>query len=135
MEEEKFIIRKTDAEWKAQLSDEEFQVLRKKGTERPFTGNYNKHTETGKYLCKGCGEDLFISENKFESGCGWPSFDNEITGDKIRKEADTSHGMSRIEIACNKCGSHLGHLFNDGPTTTGKRYCVNSLSIDFSKNA
>ena len=133
MKEKKFIIRKTDKEWKAQLTNDEFHVLRKKGTERPFSGKYNAHFESGNYCCKGCGEELFNSENKFESGCGWPSFVNEVTGNKVKHEKDYTLGMARTEILCAKCGSHLGHIFNDGPTSTGMRYCVNSLSIDFTR--
>lgn len=133
MKEKKFIIRKSEKEWESQLTQDEFHVLRNKGTERPFSGKYNVHFESGNYCCKGCGEELFNSENKFESGCGWPSFDDEIIGDKVQKEEDNTHGMTRTEILCKKCGSHLGHIFNDGPTSTGLRYCVNSLSLDFKK--
>jgi len=132
MDEKNFIIRKTEDEWKAELTSEEFDVLRRKGTERPFTGEFNDHSEKGTYTCKGCGEDLFTDDQKFDSGCGWPSFDAEIKG-KVAKTSDTSHGMRRVEILCNKCGGHLGHIFNDGPTETGVRYCVNSVSLDFKK--
>lgn len=131
MDEKKFIIRKTDDEWREKLTEEEFKILRKKGTERPFTGALNDHYETGIYTCKGCGEELFDSDQKFNSGCGWPSFDGELPGDKVYKQTDNSLGMRRVEILCNKCGGHLGHIFNDGPTESGLRYCVNSLSIDF----
>jgi methionine-R-sulfoxide reductase len=122
---------KTEEEWKKQLSDEQFYVLRQKGTERPFTGKYYKTDDQGVYSCAACGNELFTSDMKFDSDCGWPSFDREILGDKIITQVDTSHGMIRTEIMCAKCGGHLGHLFDDGPTDTGKRYCVNSLSLNF----
>lgn len=125
-------IHKTDEEWKKTLSPEQFYVLREKGTERPYTGKYNLHFEKGIYKCAACGYELFNSGQKFESHCGWPSFDNEIgNGERIKKIKDTSHGMIRTEIVCAKCGGHLGHIFDDGPTSTGMRYCVNSVSIDF----
>jgi peptide-methionine (R)-S-oxide reductase len=123
---------KTDEEWKKELTPEQYEVLRKKGTERPFTGKYNDHDQKGFYTCAGCGTELFSSEQKFNSHCGWPSFDNELGGgDKVKKVKDLSHGMIRTEIVCAKCGGHLGHLFDDGPTSTGQRYCVNSLSLGF----
>lgn len=124
-------VKKTEAEWKAQLSEMEFEVLRNKGTERPFTGAYHDHFETGKYVCAGCGNDLFTSDTKFDSHCGWPSFDEAIKGSVIYKK-DSSYGMERIEVMCAKCEGHLGHVFDDGPTeTTGQRYCTNSISIKF----
>jgi methionine-R-sulfoxide reductase len=123
---------KTEEEWKKTLSEEQYYVLREKGTERPFTGKYNMHFEKGVYKCAGCGYELFTSDQKFESHCGWPSFDNEIGGgERIKKIKDVSHGMVRTEIVCARCGGHLGHIFDDGPTKTGMRYCVNSLSVDF----
>jgi peptide-methionine (R)-S-oxide reductase len=123
---------KTEEEWKKTLSEEQYYVLREKGTERPFTGKYNMHFEKGVYKCAGCGYELFTSDQKFESHCGWPSFDNEIGGgNRIKKIKDVSHGMVRTEIVCARCGGHLGHIFDDGPTKTGMRYCVNSLSVDF----
>jgi peptide-methionine (R)-S-oxide reductase len=125
-------INKTDAEWKSQLSDEQYRILRKKGTEMPFTGIYNSHSETGLYYCAGCEAPLFKSEAKFDSGCGWPSFDASIKGN-VNYNLDKSHGMLRTEIICESCGGHLGHVFNDGPTATGTRYCVNSASLDFKK--
>ncbi len=128
---EEFPYQLSDEEWKAKLSDEEYAVLREKGTERPFTGKLNMHFEDGSYNCKGCGELLFNSDSKFDHGCGWPSFDKEIEEGKIREVSDYSHGMIRTEIVCANCGGHLGHVFNDGPTDTGLRYCVNSASIDF----
>ncbi len=124
---------KTEDEWKKILTGEQFYILREKGTERPFTGKFNKHKEKGVYLCAGCGNELFTDEMKFESHCGWPSFDREIEGGKINTHLDTTHGMIRTEITCAKCGGHLGHLFDDGPTITGMRYCVNSISLDFKK--
>ena len=125
-------INKTDAEWKSQLSDEQYRILRKKGTEMPFTGIYNNHSEKGLYYCAGCEAPLFKSEAKFDSGCGWPSFDSSIKGN-VNYNLDKSHGMLRTEIICESCGGHLGHVFNDGPTATGTRYCVNSASLDFKK--
>lgn len=128
----KYPLEKTEEEWKAQLSEEEFRILRQKGTERPFTGKYNVHKEDGVYKCKACDAKLFESDHKFDSGCGWPSFDESIEG-TVEYIKDTSHGMIRTEILCANCGSHLGHIFDDGPTETGQRYCVNSVSIDFEK--
>ena len=124
-------ISKSEEEWRKFLTPEQYHVLREKGTDLPYTGRFYLHKEKGMYVCAGCGSELFSSEMKFDSDCGWPSFDREITGGKIKQIKDTSHGMVRIEIVCAKCDSHLGHLFDDGPTLTGKRYCVNSTSIDF----
>ena len=124
-------IEKTEEEWKKELTPEQYHVLREKGTERPFSGKFNLNKENGVYVCGACGNELFTSEMKFDSGCGWPSFDREIGEGKILKKRDTSHGMIRTEILCARCGSHLGHIFDDGPTETGLRYCVNSLSLDF----
>lgn len=120
----------TEQEWKEKLSEKEYHILREKGTEPPHSGKYNTHFEDGKYYCKGCGELLFDSESKFESNCGWPSFDSSVEG-AIEYKKDTTFGMQRIEILCSNCGGHIGHIFDDGPTETGKRYCVNSLSINF----
>ncbi len=128
----KYPIHKSETDWKSQLTEEQYKVLRKKGTERPFTGAYNMHSEKGTYLCMGCNTPLFDSATKFDSGCGWPSFDESIEG-AIEYIRDTSHGMIRTEIVCSNCGGHIGHVFNDGPTQTGQRYCVNSVSIDFDK--
>ncbi len=124
---------RTEEEWKKILSPEQYDVLRLKGTERPFTGKYNIHKEKGMYVCAGCGNELFNSDMKFESSCGWPSFDEEIAGGKIIKKEDRTLGMIRTEILCANCGSHLGHLFDDGPSPSGLRYCVNSVSLDFKK--
>src|SRR4051812_46543920 len=123
---------KTDEEWKKELTPEQYEILRKKGTERPGTGEYNDHHAKGVYVCAGCGTEFFTSEQKFDSHCGWPSFDNNIAGgDRVKQIKDFSHGMIRTEIVCAACGGHLGHIFDDGPTETGQRYCVNSLSIKF----
>ena len=123
-------VKKSDAEWRKILSDEEYRVLINKGTEYPGTGEYNIHMKEGVYNCKGCNNPLFTSDQKFESNCGWPSFDNAIEG-SIEYKDDYTSGMVRKEILCTNCGGHLGHIFNDGPTETGMRYCVNSVSIDF----
>lgn len=124
-------VEKTEEEWKNLLTGEQYYVLREKGTERPFTGKFYMHKDKGVYVCAACGNELFTSDMKFDSHCGWPSFDKEITGGKVKTQVDSSHGMIRTEIMCAKCGSHLGHLFDDGPTETGMRYCVNSVSLDF----
>mgnify|MGYP001288688222 FL=1 len=126
-------VSKTDKEWREQLSPKEYDILRNKGTERPNTGIYNMHFEEGVYTCKGCGQPLFKSNNKFMSDCGWPSYESAIPG-AITYEKDNSLGMIRTEILCSNCGGHQGHVFDDGPTSTGKRYCVNSASINFINN-
>ncbi len=126
-----FEINKSEEEWKEILTNEQYTILRKKGTERPHIGKYLHHNENGTYVCAACGNELFKSESKFDSHCGWPSFDSQLDEGKIVTREDRSHGMIRTEILCGKCGGHLGHLFNDGPTETGLRYCVNSLSLDF----
>lgn len=126
----KYNIEKTEEEWKEQLGAERYKILRQKDTEFPHSGTYNLHFKEGSYTCGACGEKLFESNSKFESGCGWPSFDESIPG-KVEYVKDTSFGMIRTEILCANCGSHLGHVFDDGPTPSGQRYCVNSLSIDF----
>ncbi|HNQ12650.1 MAG TPA: peptide-methionine (R)-S-oxide reductase MsrB [Bacteroidia bacterium] len=124
-------VQKSEDEWKKDLSSDQYYVLREKGTERPFTGKFYLHKDKGVYTCAGCGQELFNSDMKFDSHCGWPSFDREIAGGKIKTHRDTSHGMIRTEIVCARCNGHLGHLFDDGPTETGMRYCVNSLSLEF----
>ena len=125
-------LNKSEAEWKKELSPEQYHVLREKGTEPAFTGEYTTLFKKGKYVCGACGYELFTSDMKFESHCGWPSFDKEMgAGDRIIKKKDLSFGMVRTEILCARCGGHLGHIFDDGPTDTGQRYCVNSLSLKF----
>ena len=123
-------MKKTEAEWKRSLTDQEYRILREKGTERAFTGKYDGHFEEGVYNCAGCGTQLFESETKYRSGCGWPAFYDAIPG-AIEEHDDNTLGMRRIEITCSKCDGHLGHVFNDGPKPTGLRYCVNSVSMDF----
>ncbi len=127
-------IKKTDEEWKKQLTSEQYYVLREKGTERPFTSQYNNFFEAGTYVCAGCNTELFTSTQKFDGHCGWPSFDGELGGgERVKKIKDLSHGMVRTEIVCAKCNGHLGHIFDDGPTASGLRYCVNGLSLGFKK--
>ncbi|MBL8994506.1 MAG: peptide-methionine (R)-S-oxide reductase MsrB [Spirochaetia bacterium] len=125
-------LEKSDEEWKSILSPEAYQVLRHHGTERAFTGAYYKNKEDGTYLCAGCGEALFASSTKFDSGTGWPSFYDAAPG-KVESTVDKSFGMTRVEVHCAKCGGHLGHLFPDGPQPTGQRYCINSVSLKFEK--
>ena len=126
----KYPLEKTEEQWKSELDPERYRILRQKGTELPHSGKYNLHFEKGTYCCGACGEPLFESTNKFDAHCGWPSFDESIKG-KVSYIKDNTHGMIRVEILCANCGGHLGHAFNDGPTPTGIRYCVNSLSVDF----
>jgi peptide-methionine (R)-S-oxide reductase len=123
-------VTKTDEEWKAQLSPEEYYVLRQSGTERAFSGEYTDTKSEGVYSCRACGTELFRSDAKFDSHCGWPSFFDPSDSDAVEQRIDTSHGMRRVEVVCRTCGSHLGHVFDDAPQTpTGLRYCINSLSI------
>jgi len=126
-------IEKSEQEWKDTLTPEQYHVLREKGTEQAFTGKYWNLKEDGSYLCAGCGAELFNADQKFESGCGWPSFFDALDKHKIVEHEDTSHGMRRVEVTCANCGGHLGHVFPDGPRPTGLRYCINSASLDFKK--
>lgn len=126
-----FKVQKTDEEWKNELTEMQYYVLRQKGTERAFTGEYEHTKDKGTYACAGCGEELFSSDMKYDSGCGWPAFFTELAGNKIIQQEDRSFGMIRTEILCASCGGHLGHIFDDGPQPTGVRYCVNSASLKF----
>ena len=119
----------TDEEWRSKLTPEQYRVLRQKGTERAFTGAYSDTKEPGVYRCAGCSQELFRSDAKFDSGCGWPSFTQAICDGRVVEHVDKSHGMTRTEVTCGRCGGHLGHVFPDGPRPTGLRYCINSASI------
>jgi len=126
-------VQKTDEEWKRELTPAEYHVLREKGTERAFTGKLWDNHEKGVYRCAACGNDLFVSDTKFDSGTGWPSFSEPIAAENVETEQDASLMMVRTEVHCSRCGGHLGHVFPDGPRPTGLRYCINSLSLDFEK--
>ena len=124
-------MHKSEAEWKAALTAEEYHVLREKGTERAFTGEYDHHFAPGVYTCRACGAELFSSDAKYDSGCGWPAFSQVMANDNLLKKMDYSHAMLRVEVMCARCESHLGHVFPDGPQPTGERYCINSVSLRF----
>jgi peptide-methionine (R)-S-oxide reductase len=126
-------IQKSDQEWKEVLTPEQYEVCRMKGTERPFTGEYYKTKDPGIYKCAACGNELFDSNTKYDSGTGWPSFYKPIDAESVETEEDASYGMSRTEVVCSKCGAHLGHVFPDGPRPTGQRYCINSVSLKLDK--
>ncbi len=128
-------VQKTEAEWRELLSPDQFRIMREKGTEPPFTGALLNNHEDGMYRCAACEAPLFKSETKFESGSGWPSFYLPVSAETIQAHEDTTHGMRRIEVTCANCGAHLGHLFPDGPRPTGMRYCINSASLAFDKEA
>ena len=127
-------IDKTDEEWRKQLTPEQYRVMREKGTERPFTGEYEKSKEKGVFVCAACGNPLFSSDTKFDSGTGWPSFSQPFHADSVRTEEDRGMFMSRTEVLCSRCDAHLGHVFDDGPQPTGERYCMNSVSLKLQKD-
>jgi peptide-methionine (R)-S-oxide reductase len=127
----RYAVHKTDEEWRAQLSPAEYAVARHAATERAFTGRFWDHWKDGVYQCVGCGETLFTSDTKFDAGCGWPSYWKAVDDGRIERVVDQSHGMTRVEVRCAKCGSHLGHVFDDGPAPTGERFCINSAAINF----
>ncbi|WP_374674296.1 peptide-methionine (R)-S-oxide reductase MsrB [Ideonella sp.] len=135
IDDPRYPVRKTDAEWRAQLSPTEYAVARQAATERAFTGRFWDHWQDGVYRCVGCGEVLFESATKFDAGCGWPSYWQAVDDGRIERVVDTSHGMTRVEVRCARCGSHLGHVFDDGPAPTGERFCINSAAIRFDEDA
>ena len=131
----RYTVHKTDAQWREQLDPLQYEVARHAATERPFTGKYWDHWQEGQYNCIGCGTPLFDASTKFDAGCGWPSYYQPINSEVVERVMDTSHGMVRVEVRCNKCGTHLGHVFEDGPEPTGERFCINSASIDFKQGS
>ena len=126
-------IQKSEEEWKKKFTPEQYSVLREKGTEMPFTGKLLHNKDKGTYTCAGCGTELFSSDTKFDSGTGWPSFDKPMSRENVELKKDFSHGMARTEVICKKCGSHLGHVFEDGQTQTGERFCISSCALEFKK--
>jgi peptide-methionine (R)-S-oxide reductase len=124
-------VTRSEEDWKEQLSPEQYEILRRKGTEAPFTGKFTFNKDTGMYRCAGCGADLFHSDTKYDSGSGWPSFTDPANNANVELHEDRSHGMVRTEVTCKRCGGHLGHVFDDGPGPNGKRFCINSCALDF----
>lgn len=134
-DERVYPVKKSDAEWRAQLDPMQYQVARHAATERAFTGKYWDHWDDGRYHCVGCGTPLFEAGTKFDAGCGWPSYSQAIEEGRVERVVDTSHGMTRVEVRCAHCGSHLGHVFDDGPAPTGERFCINSAAIHFAPDS
>jgi peptide-methionine (R)-S-oxide reductase len=130
-DDDRYEVRLTDAQWRARLDPMQYQVARHAATERAFSGRWWDHLEPGRYDCVGCGAPLFAADTKFDAGCGWPSYWDALNPDAVERVTDHSHGMVRVEVRCRRCGSHLGHVFDDGPAPTGLRYCINSAAIDF----